>query len=80
MSSLHFLSTYRPVSAEYTTTSLDGGAPKDRYTLLSYRLEGVEQDCKSPVVRQVVSRQYTNGPKYSASSGGATECWVWLDW
>lgn len=80
-SSSPYLSMYRPTSVGDTTTfTLDGGTPKNRATLLSYRLEGVEQDCKLPVVRQVASRQYTSGHKYSVSLGGATECWVWLDW
>jgi len=64
--------------------SLDGGPLKDYYILLSYRLEGVDQNCQLPVVRLTsqtsTQRNFSTGYPYSVTNGGATECWVWLDW
>ncbi len=31
--------------------TIDGSPPQDYYVLLSYRLEGVDQNCRIPVVR-----------------------------
>jgi len=64
--------------------SLDGGPLKDYYILLSYRLEGVDKNCQIPVVRLAsqtsTQRNFSSGYPYSVTNGGATECWVWLDW
>lgn len=74
--------------SNYTTSglryTLNGGPQQDYYVLLSYRLEGVNQDCSLPVVRQDAASggvvNYTTGHPYSVVNGGATECWVWMDW
>jgi len=76
------------VGNEYATSgvryTLDGGAQQDHYVLMSYRLEGNNQDCTLPVVRQDPVTDgvlnFTSGHLYSAVNGGATECWVWLAW
>lgn len=64
--------------------TLDGGALVDYYALLSYRLEGVDQNCQIPVVRissqTATQRNYISNQPFSITNGGATECWVWLDW
>lgn len=65
-------------------STIDNGPLRDYYVLLSYRLEGVNQSCQLPVVR--ISSQtstqvnFTSGHPYSVTNGGATECWLWLDW
>ena len=64
--------------------TLDGGPLRDYYILMSYRLEGVDQNCQLPVVRQTsqtaTQANFTSGFPYSVTYGGATECWIWLDW
>lgn len=75
---------YTPASAGYTY-QVDSGSPSTTFGLLSYRLEGADQDCKMPVVALVQYNSaesryyYESGVKNSAVNGGATECWVWLD-
>lgn len=81
VSSSPFLTGGRSDTFSY---SLDGGPQIDHMVLLSYRLEGVNQNCTLPTVRVATEtstqKNYTSGHPYSASLGGATECWVWLDW
>ena len=82
-SSAPFITTnrYSDTSLRYT---LDGGPLMDYYVLLSYRLEGIDQNCQLPVVRiesqTATQRNFTSGHPYSVTNGGATECWLWLDW
>lgn len=62
---------------------VDGGPNMNTFTMLSYRLEGPDMECKlRPILRQVASSptiQYTTGHRNSVTNGGATECWLWLD-
>jgi len=65
-------------------STIDGGELRDYYMLLSYRLEGTNQNCQIPVVRvsseTANQRNFISNQPYSVTNGGATECWVWLDW
>lgn len=75
---------YGRTAATGVTYQIDGATPSNTFSMMSYRLEGVDQDCKlKPILRQVSSSggniQYTTGHKYSVTNGGATECWLWLD-
>lgn len=72
---------YSDTGLRYT---LDNGPLRDYYVLLSYRLEGTDQNCQLPVVRiaseTAAQRNFTSGHPYTVTNGGATECWLWLDW
>lgn len=63
--------------------SIDNGPLRDYYSVLSYRLEGVDRNCQLPVVRissqTATQRNLITGQPYSVTNGGATECWVLLD-
>lgn len=81
VSSSPFLTGGGSGAVKYT---LNGGPLRDYMVLLSYRLEGENQNCTLPVVRVAsetpTQKNYTSGHPYSATLGGATECWVWLEW
>jgi len=72
---------------EYSKTgmrfTINGGPLRDYYSVLSYRLEGVDQNCQLPVLRMTnqtsTQRDLVGGSPYSVTNGGVTECWVWLD-
>lgn len=75
---------FSPDAASTRTYILDGREPREELLLLSYRLEGENKDCGLPVVRLVSETPLhttykTEGPN-STVLGGATECWVWLEW
>jgi prepilin-type N-terminal cleavage/methylation domain-containing protein len=83
VSSAPFLMNYSTAMSGYTYT-MNGGAAMNSFIALSYRLEGNDQDCKlRPIYRQdAVSGtqiQYSSTYRNSAVNGGATECWLWLD-
>lgn len=65
------------------TSQMDGGPKMNNFTIMSYRLEGENQDCKLPVHRSQsiddTNQMLTSGHKNSLSVGGATECWIWLN-
>lgn len=71
-------------SASSKQYALDGNSPRNDLFLLSYRLEGLDQNCGIPVVRVLSSTStldtYGSGFPYSVTAGGATECWIWLNW
>lgn len=63
--------------------SIDNGPLRNYYSVLSYRLEGVDQNCQLPVLRissqTATQRNLITGQPNSVTNGGATECWVMLD-
>ena len=67
----------------FNTVQMDSGPKVNNFTIMSYRLEGENQDCKVPVHRLESfvdgNYMYSSGHRNSRNTGGATECWVWLD-
>lgn len=63
--------------------TIDNGPLRDYYSVLSYRLEGIDQNCQLPVVsvssETATQRNLVSGRPFSVTNGGVTECWVWLD-
>lgn len=83
VSSAPFLLNYSTAVSGNTYT-MNGGPAMTSFISLSYRLEGNDQDCKlRPIYRQdAVSGtqiQYSSSYRNSVVNGGATECWLWLD-
>lgn len=84
VSSAPFINHVSAASAPTVTWRVNGGPVRDSLTLLSYRLEGVNQNCRLPGILRLDGetngvRNYSTGHQNSTSNGGATECWLWID-
>jgi len=81
-SSAPFIAFYEYVKTGKRFT-IDNGPLRDYYSVLSYRLEGIDQNCQLPVLsvssETSTQRNLVTGRPYSVTNGGVTECWVWLD-